>query len=86
MTTEILAIAGMTVAILGSILAMTRSLHGEIKATRTELSEDIQAVRDELTSKIDNLNTAQHGLNERMVGVEGLVMGLKEAIVARAAA
>ncbi len=74
-----------------------KDVRNEIKATRTELREDIQAIRSELTGKIENLNAeltgkignlseAQHGLNERMAGVEGLVMGLKEAIVARAVA
>ena len=97
MTPETLTILGMTGTILIASWTMNRSLRAdlkadikdvrnEIKATRTELREDIQAIRSELTGKIGNLSEAQHGLNERMAGVEGLVMGLKEAIVARAVA
>ena len=36
--------------------------------------------------KIDALREALHGLDKRMAGLEGLMQGLREAIVARSAA
>ncbi len=75
MSPEILTILGMTATILIATWTMNRSL-------RTELREDIIAVRGE----IDALREAQHGLDNRMAGLEGLMQGLKEAIVARSAA
>ena len=70
-----------------------QELRSEIKEVRieiqdlcTELKADTQDLRIELKADIQDLREAQHGLNERMAGVEGLVTGLKEAIVVRAVA
>ncbi len=86
MTPEILTMLGMTVTILVASWTMIRSLRADLKAdlgqVETRLGNEIKDVR----SEIESLKDAQHGLNERMAGVEGLVMGLKEAIVARAVA
>ncbi len=68
------------------IQAVRDELTGKIESLNAELTGKIESLNAELTGKIESLNDAQHGLNERMAGVEGLVMGLKEAIVARAAA
>ncbi len=51
-----------------------------------ELKENIRNLRIELKEEIHALREAQHGLNQRMAGVEGLVTGLKGAIVVRAVA
>ena len=90
MTPEILTMLGMTATILVASWTMNRSLRvdltTEIKGLRTELKTEIQDLRTELKTEIQDLREAQHGLNERMAGVEGLVTGLKEAIFARAVA
>ena len=101
MTPEILTMLGMTATILVASWTMNRSLRAdlttEIKGLRTELKTEMQDLRTELKTEMQDLRTelraeiqdlreAQHGLNERMAGVEGLVTGLKEAIFARAAA
>ena len=79
MTPEILTMLGMTATILVASWTMNRSL-------RADLTTEIKDLRTELRAEIQDLREAQHGLNERMAGVEGLVTGLKEAIFARAAA
>ena len=93
MTPEILTMLGMTATILIALGVMFQNLRGEIKDVRGDiktldekLTDKIENLDKKLTDKIENLSEAQHGLNERMAGVEGLVMGLKEAIVARAVA
>ncbi len=82
MTPEILTMLGMTVTILVASWTMNRSLRADLKADIKDVRSEIKDVR----SEIESLNDAQHGLNERMATLEGLVMGLKEAIVARAVA
>ncbi len=86
MLPEILAILGMTGTVLVAIWTMGRSLRAgltaEIKATRIEVREEIQGLGDE----IKDLREDQLMLNARMSGLERLLQGLKEAIVARAVA
>lgn len=75
MMNEFLPLIAVTVTILVANWTMIRGL-------RAEMREEIQALRTEMKE----IQLAQHGFNERMAGLEGLVTGLKEAIVARSAA
>jgi len=74
-----------------------QGLRDEFQDLRTELKADIHRLEDKIEEKVDglrkelkadiqDLQQAQHGLNERMARIEGLVQGLQEAIVARSAA
>ncbi len=97
MTPEILTMLGMTATILIASWTMNRSLRTDLRAdlhrfedkvdARFEaMDTKIDARFEAMDTKIDALREDQHTLNARMSGLEGLLQGLKEAIVARSVA
>jgi len=97
MDNEYLPLLALAVTVLVANWTMFRGLRTEFQDLRTELKADIHRLEDKIEDKVDGLRKelkadiqdiqqAQHGLNERMARIEGLVQGLQEAIVARSAA
>ena len=72
MSTELIAILGVGVTIVGVILNGQRSQRADIKDLRTESQAEFKATREEIG-----------GLRERMAHLEGLIEGLREAITGR---
>ncbi len=86
MTPEILTMLGMTATILIASWTMNRSLRTDLRADLHRFEDKVDARFEAMDTKIDALREDQHTLNARMSGLEGLLQGLKEAIVARAVA
>ncbi len=93
MSPEILTILGMTATLLIATWTMNRSLRADLHRfedkvdARFEAFEDkVDARFDSVHSEIHGLREAQHGLDNRMARLEGLMQGLREAIVARSVA
>ncbi len=93
MTPEIITILGMAITILGANWAMFHSLRAEIKDVRAEMKEEskitndkIDAIHSEMIDKTDVIHGDIAKLSERMARVEGMIDGLREAIVARSVA
>ena len=72
MSTELIAILGVGVTIVGVILNGQRSQRADIKDLRKETQAEFKATRKEIG-----------GLRERMAHLEGLIEGLREAITGR---
>ena len=72
MSTELIAILGVGVTIVGVILNGQRSQHADIKDLRQETQAEFKATRAEIG-----------GLRERMAHLGGLIEGLREAITGR---
>ena len=75
MTPEIIAIVMVGVALAGVILASVRGVR-----------QDMTRLESRLDGKIEALSTQLGELRERMAHLEGLLEGLREAIVGRARA
>ena len=58
-------------------------LRAEMKADRAELRGDTKADRHALDGKIDDIRAELGALRERMAKLEGLLVGLREAITGR---
>lgn len=97
MSTELIAIVGLSAALAGLILNGQRlqgqeikDLRGEmrqgIKYLRGEMRRGIKALREEIREKIKGLCEEINDLRERMARLEGLLEGLREAISGRRAA
>ncbi len=86
MSAEILAILGMTATLLVATWTMNRSLRADLRTDVHRLEDKVDARFEQIDKKIDGLREDQHALNARMSGLEGLMQGLKEAIVARSVA
>ena len=93
MSPEILTILGMTATLLIATWTMNRSLRADLHRFEDKVDARFEAFEvkvdarfDSVHSEIHDLREAQHGLDNRMAGLEGLMQGLREAIVARSAA
>ena len=82
MSPEILTILGMTATLLIATWTMNRSLRADLH----RFEDKVDARFDSVHSEIHDLREAQHGLDNRMARLEGLMQGLREAIVARSVA
>ena len=58
-------------------------LRADMKADRDELRGDMKADRTALADKIDDIRAELGGFRERMAKLEGLLVGLREAITGR---
>ena len=88
------------IAILGVGIAMAVMMNTQIRNLRADLVQRFDYKFDALDKRLDDqavvigtikkeisaLREGQHALGERMAHLEGLVEGLKEAVVARFAA
>ena len=75
MTPEAWTVIGTGVVILIAIATSSRQLRSEMKAFREEILAELNQVHDEIGR-----------LRERMAKLEGLLEGLREAIIGRKAA
>lgn len=93
MSTELIAIIGVGVALAGLILNGQSSQRAEIMDLQgglEELREDTQAefnsMREETQSEFKVVRSEISGLRERMARLQGLLEGLREAVTDRGAA
>ena len=82
-TPEAWTVLGTGVVILIAIATAHRKLRGDMKALRDELRGDMKEDRSTLDGKIDDIRAELGGLRERMAKLEGLLVGLREAISGR---
>ena len=93
MTLEAWTAIGTGVVILIVIEISHRHLHAEMKALRDEIRGEIHALRGEMNGgmkslhgRMDRIRAEIGELRERMARLEGLLVGLREAITGRKAA
>ena len=82
MTPEIIAIVTVGVALAGVGVALAGVILTSIRGVR----QDMARLESRLDGKIDALSAQLGELRERMAHLEGLMEGLREAIVGRAQA
>ena len=82
MTPEIIAIVTVGVALAGVGVALAGVILTSIRGVR----QDMARLESRLDGKIDALSAQLGELRERMAHLEGLMEGLREAIVGRAKA
>ena len=77
----------------GEIRELREELHREIEKLREELHREIEKLREELHREIEELQEEisgvrrdQQGINQRMAAIDGLIEGLREAVIGRSAA
>ena len=84
------ALAGVGVALAGVILTSIRGVRQDMARLESRLDGKIDALGSRLDGKIaaleSSMNTQLGELRERMAHLEGLMDGLREAIVGRAKA
>ena len=89
--------ATQTATLLIATWTMNRSLRADLRADMLRLEDRVDARFEAFEQKVDarfdsvhseihDLREALHGLDKRMAGLEGLMQGLREAIVARSVA
>ena len=97
MSNELIAILSVGIALAALMLTQIRNLRTDltkrIEDQGTALTKRIEDQGAALTKRLDSQNLEigkiqrqVHGLGERMAHLDGLVEGLKEAVVARVAA
>ena len=90
MSTELIAIISVGVALAGLMLngqhtlrAETQTLRAEMQTLRAETQAEFRAVRAEMREEFKIQREDINGLLGRMAHLEGLLEGLREAIVGR---
>ena len=86
MSTELIAIISIGIALAGLMLNGQHNLQKELLVQRSETQAEFQVVRDEMQSEFQAQREATIGLLERVARLEGLLEGLREAIAGRRAA
>ena len=86
MSNELIAILGVGAALAGIMLSQVRNLRTDLAQRFDDKIDALGKRFDEQVIEIREVKKNVHGLGERMAHLEGLVEGLKEAIVARIAA
>ena len=86
MSGEILAIFGVGVALAGVILTSIRGLRQDIRQDMARLEARLDERISGLESRFDAMEKQFGELRERMAHLEGLLEGLRESIIGRAAA
>ena len=82
MSNELIAILSVGIALAVMMLTQNRNLRADL----TKLIEGQAIEIGEIRKDVHALREGLHGLGKRMAHLEGLVEGLKEAVVARFAA
>ena len=82
MSNELIAILSLGVSSLGVVAACSALMLTQIRNLRADLTKRL----DSQAFEIGEIKREVHGLGERMAHLDGLVEGLKEAVVARVAA
>lgn len=87
------AVAAVGIGLSGLTLASGRGLRNEMRDMRRETREEIQELRQEMRQEVhdmrgqlERVDSHIGELRERIAGLEGLLTGLREAIVRRAVA
>lgn len=97
MSTELIAIISIGIALAGLMLNGQHNLQKEMQAQRAETRAEFQVVREETQAEFQAVREEMHaefqaqreaiiGLLERVARLEGVLDGLREAIVGRRAA
>ena len=86
MSTELIAIISIGIALAGLMLNGQHNLQKEMHVQRVETQAEFQAVREEMHAEFQAQREAIIGLLERVARLEGVLDGLREAIVGRSAA
>lgn len=86
MSTELIAIISIGIALAGLMLNGQHNLQKEMQAQRAETRAEFQVVREEMHAEFQAQREAIIGLLERVARLEGVLDGLREAIVGRRAA
>ena len=86
MSTELIAIISIGIALAGLMLSGQHNLQKEMHVQRAETRVEFQAVREEMQAEFQAQREAITGLLERVARLEGLLEGLREAIAGRRAA
>ena len=86
MSTELIAIISIGIALAGLMLNGQHNLQKEMHAQRAETQAEFQTVREEMHAEFQAQREAIIGLLERVARLEGVLDGLREAIAGRRAA
>lgn len=86
MSTELIAIISIGIALAGLMLNGQHNLQKEMHVQRAETRLEFQAVREDMQAEFQAQREATIGLLERVARLEGLLEGLREAIAGRRAA
>ena len=86
MSTELIAIISIGIALAGLMLNGQHNLQKEMHVQRVETQAEFQAVREEMHAEFQAQREAIIGLLERVARLEGVLDGLREAIIGRRAA
>ena len=92
-TLELLSIIGSVVAVgitLGAVIvASNANLHAELRAEmqelRAEMRTEMQELRTEVRTDIRSLDSRLSSVEQRLARAEGLLEGLRDAVVAHGA-
>lgn len=82
MSQELIAIIGFGIVLLGQGAWHIRSINGRIDRSDKRMDDSFSQVSDDFSDQAKQIG----GLRERMAHLEGLLEGLKEAVVGRKAA
>ena len=83
MSTELIAIIGVGVALAGLMLNGQHTRRAEIQTLRAETQAEFQAVRAKMREEFKSQREGINSLLGRMAHLEGLLEGLREAIAGR---
>ena len=83
MSTELIAIISIGIALAGLILNGQRTQRAEMRSQRAETQAQFQAQRTETQAEFKITREAIGELRERMAHLEGLVAGLSDALTGR---
>ena len=85
MSPELIAILAVGVTLAGVLLSGQRALRSEMRDLRQSTETRFAAIENQITDLRQSTEARLSALEQRVAKLEGLLEGLREAIVARAA-
>ncbi len=83
--TLMIAVIGTGISLAGLMIGLIAWLRADIRRTEDRLRTDMRSMEDRLSEDINTLRKETGELRERMAHLEGLLEGLRESLMARAA-